>query len=136
MASEVHSMQLDKAGIPYIAHICAVVAGCKTPMARVVAALHDVIEDCDDEDWYKSEIEGLFGTVVLDAVLRVTRRDGESYDDFIARVSECSIATEVKLADLRHNADLSRLKIPTDADHKRSLKYRRAISKLIYKGLD
>ena len=71
-----------------------------------------------------------FPESVLRAIDALSKRDGESYDDFLARVEAEPLATRVKLLDLADNADLSRLASPTDADRARVEKYRRAIARL------
>lgn len=128
LAAEYHYGQTDRAGRSYMEHICAVVAGCTSPRAKVVAALHDILEDTD----CTADILGQsFGGDIVVAVCRLTRDDGESYDHFIGRVAEDELATEVKLADLAHNSDLDRLDTITDKDWDRYAKYQNARSRLL-----
>ena len=68
--------------------------------------LHDVLEDTDIP---AEVIKDLFGESILQAVTALTRRDDEDYFAFIRRAKENSIAAKVKMADLRHNSDLSRI---------------------------
>jgi len=92
---------------------------------RIAGVLHDVVEDCG---WTLDRLraEG-FSEVVLKAVEAVTMRNGESYDDFIARAAADPIGRRVKLADLEDNCDLRRISTPTSKDYERIEKYKRAI---------
>jgi len=75
--------------------------------ALAVAVLHDVVEDCGVT---VTEVNARFGCVVADAVDAISRRQGERYiPDYIARVKQNAIATEVKLADLAHNSSPQRM---------------------------
>ena len=91
----------------------------------IAAVLHDVVEDCG------LSLEMLradgFSEQVLEAIDSVTRRAEESYEEFVLRAASNSIGRRVKLADLRDNSDLSRIKHPTARDYARVEKYRRAI---------
>lgn len=93
---------------------------------RIVAVLHDVVED---SEWTLESLgnEG-FSENVLDAIDSVTRREGESYEAFVARSAEHPIGRRVKLADLADNADLSRFHSPTEKDRTRRRKYLAAIA--------
>jgi hypothetical protein len=95
---------------------------------RIVAVLHDVVEDTD---WTfdRLRIEG-FTESVLEALDAVTRREGESYEDFVQRAARNPIGRNVKRADLLDNLDLSRIPVPTASDHDRIAKYRKALSLL------
>jgi len=126
LAAKLHAGQVDKAGRPYIAHVCAVIAGVSTPEEMIVAALHDTVEDCGLE---REQIASSFGADIADAVDALTRRPHEDYlGDFIPRVARNKLATPVKLADLRHNSDLSRLERVEEKDLARRAKYQAAIA--------
>jgi len=71
-----------------------------------------------------------FSNLILNAVETITRKDNESWNAYIKRVGENSLATKVKLNDLAHNTDLSRINQPIKADFDRVEKYREAVSKL------
>lgn len=103
LAAMAHSGQSDKQGQPYIAHIARVVANCKgDSTARVVAWLHDVVEDT----WVTVEdIRGAFGDEIANAVEAITHPDGEPQWDYIARVRANPIARLVKMADARDNSE-------------------------------
>jgi hypothetical protein len=95
---------------------------------RIVAVLHDVVEDCGVslDDLRK---EG-FSEEVLSAIESVTKVPGESYEDFVDRAAQNPIGRVVKLADLEENSDLSRIDSPSWEDLERVEKYRRAIARL------
>jgi hypothetical protein len=128
IAREQHSGQVDKAGQPYIEHPMRVMRRMRTNVERIVAVLHDVIEDGAIT---LSELrkEG-FSHEILDALDSVTRRKGEDYMTFVARAASDPIGRWVKYEDLRDNADLSRIAEPTDADLARTAKYQRAMAQL------
>jgi hypothetical protein len=92
---------------------------------RIAGLLHDVVEDCG---WTIDDLrEEGFSAAVLRAVEAVTKREGESYDHFVARAAADPIGRRVKLADLEDNSDLGRIRNPTAKDHARIEKYQRAI---------
>ncbi len=129
IAAKAHAGQLDKAGQVYILHPIRVMMMGRTDEERIVGVLHDVIEDCPD--WSREQLlQAGFTEQVLDALDAVTKREGESYEDFVLRAGQNSIARNVKLADLRDNSDLSRLPSPTPKDYQRTEKYQRAIAVL------
>lgn len=123
-ACEYHMGQTDSAGVPYIAHICAVVSAVKTGREKTVAALHDIMEDCDVTE---KEIFVNFGAEVAEAVDAITKRDNEPYKEYLSRVAANNLARTVKIADLLHNMDLTRLPKITEKDKARLEKYRDAL---------
>ncbi|MBW6419554.1 hypothetical protein [Celeribacter sp. PS-C1] len=128
IAASAHRGQFDKAGQPYILHPLRVMLVCEGEVARIVAVLHDVIEDTD---WTPDALreEGASADV-LAALDTVTKRKGESYSEFIERVAQNPIGREVKIADLRDNMDLSRITEPSEADLVRMERYRSALVRL------
>ena len=128
IAVEAHRGQVDKAGVPYILHPLRVMLKLSTEEERIVGVLHDVVEDTP---WtFESlEREG-FAPSVIDALRSVTRKDSESYEEFVLRASRDPIGRRVKLADLMDNSDPSRIENPTEADLQRMAKYARAIDLL------
>lgn len=130
LATEAHAGQHDKGGEPYILHPLRVMLAMKTEDERIVAVLHDVVEDttwtCDDLYWQ----HGFSPDIVL-AITALTRRPGEDYFDFIRRAAENPIARAVKIADVRDNLDPSR-GLPDDPQAlDRVEKYRRALAMLV-----
>lgn len=125
IAAEAHAGQVDKAGEPYLLHPLRLMLQMETLAERIVAALHDVVED---SDWTIEDLrQEAFSEEILDAIESVTRRNGEAYGAFVARAGTNPIGRNVKLADLRDNSDLRRIPNPTERDLARVRKYERAI---------
>lgn len=126
IAEDAHKGQVDKAGVDYIQHPLFVASLVEGELAKTVALLHDVVED---SDWTLEDLrkEGLPEEVVQ-AVGILTKKRNENYEEYILRVKQNPLARQVKLADLQHNSDLSRLANVTDRDRKRVAKYQKAIA--------
>ncbi|QBF27432.1 HD domain-containing protein [Pseudomonas tructae] len=124
VAARAHEGQHDKGGAAYILHPLRVMLRVSTPEQRIVAVLHDVLED---SPLTLSDLarEG-FALKILAAVLALSRRDDESYQDFVVRLGHDPLARVVKLADLADNSDLSRIAIPGPADLARLARYQQA----------
>lgn len=124
LAATAHMGQLDKGGNPYILHPVRVMLRCNTLEEKIVAMLHDTLEDSDltADDLVK---EG-FPKEIVDAVVTLTRKTGENYLEHIQKVSKNPLATTVKLSDLADNMDLNRLPGLTPKDFQRLERYLRA----------
>lgn len=130
IALTAHAGQLDKGGQPYILHPLRVMLSCKTDRERIVAVLHDALEDSAVSHLQLWEA---FGLEVADAVHALTRQDGEAYSEFIERVALNPLARKVKLADLADNMNLDRLgREPTVEDARRQWKYGKAVNVLAW----
>ena len=128
IAMEAHRGQFDKAGIDYIEHPLYVASQVDTEEEKAVALLHDVIEDSP----FSAEellLAGLSETVVT-AVQILSKKKGQDYPTYLKTVKSNPLARVVKLADLKHNSDLSRLSSVTDKDLERLEKYKKAIDYL------
>ena len=128
IATEAHRGQFDKAGIDYIEHPIYVASQVDTEEEKAVALLHDVIEDSP----FTAEellLAGLPETVVT-AVQILSKKKGQEYQTYLENVKSNSLARVVKLADLKHNSDLSRLETITDKDLERLEKYKKTIDYL------
>ncbi|WP_298546650.1 GTP pyrophosphokinase [uncultured Parabacteroides sp.] len=124
IATKAHEGQTDKAGAPYIFHPIRVSNRCFTNDERIVALLHDTIEDTYvTSDYLLSEG---FPRNIVDAILSVTRNEDESYEDFIKRSRLNPIGRQVKLHDLEDNIDITRLNELTEKDVHRLNKYLKA----------
>lgn len=125
IAKKAHAGQVGKADVDYIQHPLYVASQVKTEQEKAVALLHDVIEDSDitAADLFAS---GLSNEVVT-AVQILTKKKGQSYQEYLGKVKSNNLARVVKLADLKHNSDLSRLKSVTNTDYERVKKYKNAI---------
>lgn len=123
-----HKEQVDKSGLPYVFHPFYVAEQMKDEVATVVALLHDVVEDTD------YTLEGLaemgFPEAVTDALALLTHDPSVPYLEYVAKVKNNPAARAVKLADLKHNSDTSRLDFISEKDVQRLEKYRMAIELL------
>ena len=104
IAYSAHQGQIDKGGIPYIQHPIRVALNCRTDDEKIVALLHDVIEDTSVT--VEELINEGFNQNIIDAIISLTKRNGEDYMTFIRRVSSNELATLVKIQDLKDNMDL------------------------------
>ena len=129
IAATAHEGQLDKAGEPYILHPLRVMFEMESKDEMICAVLHDVIED-SDRTLESIEHEG-FSQDILKALKALTKKPGESYDEFITRVIQDETACKVKLADLKDNMDLSRFTCPKHEDYERAKKYKKAAERII-----
>jgi hypothetical protein len=107
IAVEAHAGQTDKLGEPYMLHPVRVMLMGETSEERIVGLLHDVVEDC--ADWPLNRLSAIFPPQIVEAIDALTRRRGESYADFIARVKSNPLATAVKLYDIRDNTAPERI---------------------------
>lgn len=121
LAVEKHKNQTDKAGNPYILHPLHVMENVNSKEGKIVAILHDIIEDTDVTEDYLLKI-GLSKRIV-DAVVALTRSEDIDYQEYIKNLSSNPLAKEVKLADLEHNMDLKRLPTLEEKDLERNRKY-------------
>lgn len=104
---EAHKDQVDKSGMPYVFHPFHLAEQMQTEETMVVALLHDVVEDTA---YTLEDLEHMgFDKAVTDALALMTHADDTDYMDYIRRIKENPIAKAVKLADLRHNSDITRL---------------------------
>jgi hypothetical protein len=112
IAAQAHQDQKDRAGLPYILHPLRVMQQMDNENEKIAATLHDVIESTS---WTLEQLKTAgFSKEVLKIVECLTRDAEEPYESYIDRVSEDSIATKIKLADLEDNMDLRRLPELTD----------------------
>ena len=125
IAKKAHLGQVDKAGEDYIKHPEKVASFVKTDEEKAVAYLHDVIEDT--ELTLVDLHEYGFSKEILEAVDVITKKRGEDYQSYLNSVKKNKLARAVKLADLRHNSDLTRFTEVTEKDIKRKEKYQKAI---------
>lgn len=125
---EAHKEQLDKSGMPYVFHPFHLAEQMPDEDCTVVALLHDVIEDTE---YGVEDLQALgFSDTVLTALMLMTHEDDTPYLDYVAVLKANPIARTVKLADLKHNSDFSRLSVVTDKDLQRVEKYKKAIQLL------
>jgi (p)ppGpp synthase/HD superfamily hydrolase len=128
IATQAHQGQVDKAGQAYISHPEFVASQVTGDDVKAVAWLHDVLEDTPITI-ADLRAEGLSETVI-EAVAILTKQENESYETYLRRVAANPIAKAVKLADLKHNMDTTRLKTMDDKTRARLEKYKLAFSVL------
>ena len=128
-AFDAHRGQYDKSGLPYITHPLHVAESMETEDECVVALLHDVLEDTD------ITIEDLTRIGISDrqiaALKLLCHDDSVPYLEYVQAIRVDPIARTVKLADLYHNSDLTRLNVITTQDIGRVEKYKQAIEILL-----
>jgi (p)ppGpp synthase/HD superfamily hydrolase len=117
IAAKGHENQLDKGGESYILHPLRVMMRTDTIEEKIVAVLHDVIEDTDITYEYLRLAE--FPEYILEALKSVTKNKDESYMDFVRRAKLNPIGKHVKYADLIDNMNIKRIPNPTEQDYKR-----------------
>ena len=122
---EAHKEQVDKSDMPYVFHPFHLAEQMTDEATTVVALLHDVVEDTDTT-FQDLEKQG-FGEEIISALRLLTHDKNTPYMDYVAEIKKNKIATAVKLADLRHNSDLTRLETVDEKALKRTEKYEKAI---------
>lgn len=122
-AAEKHKNQFDKGGLPYILHPLKVMHYLKTDDMELmcIAVLHDVVEDCGVT--YKDLRDIGMSERVIEAVRRLTKISGQDMFEYLDAIKGNKDAIKVKLADLRHNMDVRRLKGISEKDAARMDKY-------------
>ncbi|MBQ1813120.1 MAG: HD domain-containing protein [Bacilli bacterium] len=124
IAYDAHMGQNDKFGIPYIFHPVHLAEFMDTEDECIVAILHDVVEDTDVTF---EELEKEFSNKIIEALKLLTHDKKVPYDEYIVKLKNNPIAKKVKLADLKHNSDKTRLDHLTPKDIIRNKKYENAI---------
>ncbi len=128
LSFEAHKDQIDKSGMPYVFHPFHLAEQMDTEEKVIVALLHDVVEDTD---YSLKDLENMgFPESVIQALALLTHDKNVPYMDYVARIKDDPIARAVKLADLKHNSDLSRLDFVDEKAIQRVQKYEKAIALL------
>jgi len=129
IAVKAHAGAKDRGGKAYILHPISVMMQCETDEEKIVAILHDVVEDTD---WtFDALLEEGFSETIIEALKTVTKHsEDEDYEEFIQRSLKNEIGRKVKIADLRENLDVTRIGELTDKDIERINKYKRALKTL------
>ena len=130
IAVQAHKGTSDKGGSPYILHPLAVMHNLDIDDEKIVGVLHDVVEDTQ---WtFEKLLDEGFSVTVVDALRSVTKQEGgEDYFDFIQRAKKNPLGRKVKIADIQHNMDVTRIKVISDKDATRLNKYKKALEILI-----
>ena len=123
---QAHQGQMDKGGFPYCFHPYQVAQGMDDEISCTCALLHDVVEDTD---LTFEDLAGMgFPAEVIDALKLLTHREGVPYMDYVRNLAGNPVARKVKLSDLHHNSDLSRINEVTEKDLERIGQYKEAIA--------
>jgi len=125
-----HKEQVDKAGMPYIFHPIHLAEQMDDEESVCIALLHDVVEDTEmtlDD----LRVQG-FSYRIIDSLALLTHEKGIEYMEYIRNIKFNPLATRVKLADLRHNSDTTRLDVVDDKEKQRVEKYNKAIEVLSF----
>lgn len=126
---DAHKEQVDKTGLPYVFHPFHVAEQMEDEATTIVALLHDVVEDTD---YTLEQIRAMgFSEEVCQALDLMTHREGVPYMDYIRAIRRNPLAAKVKLADLRHNSDVTRMDTLTEHDIRRREKYQEAMRLLL-----
>ena len=129
LAFNAHIHQTDKSGLPYIFHPWEVANQLNDEACVCVALLHDIIEDTNIT--YDDLRNEGFSEEIIEGIKGVTKKENEDYMDFVTRAKSNNISRLVKIADLRHNMDLTRMNEITEFDIKRYQKYEKALKFLL-----
>ena len=129
-----HKDQLDKAGMPYVFHPWHVAESMEDEKSTCAALLHDIVEDTD---MTLEELADMgFDPEVIEALSFLTHPDDVDYYDYIENLSQNEIAIKVKLSDLAHNSDLTRLPVVDEKARARYEKYQKCTAYLQTKLLE
>lgn len=123
-----HKDQVDKTGLPYVFHPFHLAEKMNSEEEVCVALLHDVVEDTDIT--FEDLINEGFNENIIDALKLLTHYDDTPYMEYVKKIKENPLAKKVKLADLRHNSDLTRLDLSVDKIPAKYEIYKKAISYL------
>lgn len=128
IALKAHMGKTDKGGNPYILHPLRVMLSMDTLEERVIGVMHDVLEDSDIST---EQLKGNgFSDEIITALKLLKKLKAESYDEYIDKIKNNSLAKKVKKADLIDNMNTKRLLVLTDEDSIRVKKYKKAYKRL------
>lgn len=124
IAVQAHQGQTDKSGYPYIHHPMHLAEQMTDEYTACAALLHDVMEDTAIT---YEQLAAEMPPEVMEALCLLTLDEAVPYMDYVRHIAPNPIARAVKLADLKHNSDLSRLDKVDDRALRRAEKYREAM---------
>lgn len=126
VATEAHAGQVDKGGKPYINHPQAVAASLTNTEYKIVAYLHDV---CEDTSITFDDLKDMgFTYRIVNSIRLLTKTDELTYEEYLRRLRMDSCARAVKMADLKHNMDITRIPNPSEKDYARIEKYQKSLA--------
>lgn len=126
IAVAMHAGQTDKIGEPYILHPLRIMLKLRRQADRVVAVLHDVVEDSHGACTLADLRKAGFPAPIVEAVDRLTRRTGESYEAYIRRAAGTALSRRIKIADLEDNMEFRLRNGLLQKDRARMRRYQRA----------
>ena len=125
---QAHKDQMDKSGVPYVFHPIHLAEQMTDETSTIVALLHDVVEDTD---YTLDDLKKMgFGEEAIAALKLLTHDDGVPYMEYVANIKQNPVARAVKMADLKHNSDVSRVEFVDEKMQKRYEKYKAAMELL------
>ena len=122
---EAHKNQVDKTGLPYVFHPFHLAEQMDDEISTVCALLHDVVEDSDTT--FEGLLEMGFSGEIIDVLKLLTHAEEVPYMDYVREIKKNPTATKVKIADLKHNSDTTRLDVVDEWAIKRNEKYAEAL---------
>lgn len=122
---EKHKEQKDKTGLPYVFHPFYLATQMDDEYTTVCALLHDVVEDSDVT--FEDLINDGYPMEVIEALKLLTHNSEDDYFEYVRKICTNELAVKVKIADLKHNSDLSRLDVIDEYALKRNEKYKKAL---------
>lgn len=127
IAYNAHMGQVDKAFVPYIFHPIHVAEQMDDEITCIVALLHDVVEDTEVTF---TDLEKEFSKEIVDILRLLTHDKNTDYMEYIEKIKSNKMATKVKIADIKHNMDKSRLDVIDEKTLIREEKYKKALEVL------
>ena len=128
LAYNAHMHQVDKMGLPYILHPIHLAEQMDSEEECIVALLHDVVEDTDVTF---DDLEKDFSKEIIDALRLLTHDKSVDYLEYVKKIKTNDLARKVKIADIKHNSDVTRVENFTKEDEERNNKYKRALEILL-----
>ena len=122
---EIHKNQVDKTGLPYVFHPFHLAEQMDDEISTVCALLHDVVEDSDTT--FEDLLEMGFSGEIIEVLKLLTHAEDVPYMDYVREIKKNPTATKVKIADLKHNSDTTRLDVVDEWAIKRNEKYAEAL---------
>jgi (p)ppGpp synthase/HD superfamily hydrolase len=131
IVTEAFKDKKDKAGKPYLGHLerVSLRLANESEEIRTIAILHDILEDCPE--WDANRLLEFFPNRVVSAVVCLTHKSGQSYEDYISQIMTNELSIVVKIADLKDNMDFTRLNNIESSDIVRLQKYHSAYKRLV-----
>ena len=125
---DAHKDQVDKTGLPYVFHPFHLAEQMDDEISTVCALLHDVVEDTDLT--FNDLLIMGFPSEVIEVLKLLTHNDDTPYIDYVKKIKGNTTAVKVKIADLKHNSDITRLDVVDEWAEKRNQKYAQALKLL------